>query len=345
MTALTDAGGNVVQKYAYDPWGARRNPDDWTQKDSRTSWITNRGYTGHEHLDAFGVIDMNGRVYDPLTAQFLSPDPYVQAPDFSQNFNRYSYCLNNPLKFTDESGELFFLWPIVNAFKDLAINTYWKSWKQGINAWTNKENWHSTVMAWKIDVGLFKGNFVQYLSRITWELPQNILGNEISQLHNYFNGVKAVTYYGGATAVTSYSEKRLFGLGLFRSTNGFTLGSYINGTSELTADPGNVIFQHEYGHYLQSQSVGPGYLLLYAIPSAFTKDKYNFAEQDANARAFSYFSKHVEGYNWVDEYGVEESQWKRERNPIKSYNWSLPFDDPDNQKTLKNKKRTLGWII
>ncbi len=50
----------------------------------------------------------NGRVYDPLIGQFLSPDNYVQVPDFTQNFNRYSYCLNNPLKYTDPSEEWFF---------------------------------------------------------------------------------------------------------------------------------------------------------------------------------------------------------------------------------------------
>ena len=33
------------------------------------------------------------------------PDPLVQDPASTQNFNRYSYCLNNPLKYTDESGE------------------------------------------------------------------------------------------------------------------------------------------------------------------------------------------------------------------------------------------------
>jgi len=66
-----------------------------------------RGYTGHEHMPEFGLINMNGRLYDPLLGRFLSPDPYVQMPDFSQNYNRYSYCLNNPLKYTDPSGELF----------------------------------------------------------------------------------------------------------------------------------------------------------------------------------------------------------------------------------------------
>ena len=106
MIALTDASGNVIERYAYDPWGARRNPDDWTQKDSRTKWIINRGYTGHEHIDAFGIINMNGRVYDPLTAQFFSPDPYVQAPESWLNYNRYGYCSGNPFRYTDPSGDL-----------------------------------------------------------------------------------------------------------------------------------------------------------------------------------------------------------------------------------------------
>ena len=105
LIALTDENGTVVERYAYDPWGARRNPDNWTESDTRTSWIVNRGYTGHEHLDAFGIINMNGRVYDPLTAMFFSPDPYVQEPDKWLNYNRYGYCFGNPLKYTDPSGE------------------------------------------------------------------------------------------------------------------------------------------------------------------------------------------------------------------------------------------------
>jgi len=47
---------------------------------------------------------MNGRVYDPWLGRFLSPDPFVQSPGNSQSYNRYSYCLNNPLKYIDPSG-------------------------------------------------------------------------------------------------------------------------------------------------------------------------------------------------------------------------------------------------
>ncbi|MBZ0244304.1 MAG: DUF5675 family protein, partial [Bacteroidales bacterium] len=52
---------------------------------------------------------MNGRVYDPFLARFLSPDPQLQSPDYSQNYNRYSYAWNNPLKYTDPSGEFIHL--------------------------------------------------------------------------------------------------------------------------------------------------------------------------------------------------------------------------------------------
>lgn len=47
-------------------------------------------------------------MYDVGLCRFLSLDPYVQAPDFIQNFNRYSYCLNNLLVYTDPSGEFVF---------------------------------------------------------------------------------------------------------------------------------------------------------------------------------------------------------------------------------------------
>jgi RHS repeat-associated protein len=124
ITHLIDASGTVVQELSYDPWGRLRNPDNqelYAVGGEPTPFL-GRGYTGHEHLTMFGLINMNARLYDPAVGRFLSPDPYVQSPDFSQNFNRYSYCLNNPLRYTDENGKFIFslFIPVIGVFLDAA---------------------------------------------------------------------------------------------------------------------------------------------------------------------------------------------------------------------------------
>ena len=48
---------------------------------------------------------MNARLYDAKLHRFLAPDNFVQDPYNTQNYNRYSYVLNNPVSFVDPSGE------------------------------------------------------------------------------------------------------------------------------------------------------------------------------------------------------------------------------------------------
>ena len=91
--------GTQVYSASYDAWGKQ------TVTMNKIGFI--RGYCGHEMLNDYQIINMNGRLYDPVLGRFLSPDNFVQTPDFSQNYNRYSYCLNNPLKYTDPSGEFW----------------------------------------------------------------------------------------------------------------------------------------------------------------------------------------------------------------------------------------------
>ena len=104
IIGLISSTGSYIERHAYDPWGRRRNPTNWSFGNVSESKLTSWGYTGQEHLDMFGLINMNGRVYDPVISRFLNVDPIVQNPGKSQNFNSYSYCLNNPLRYRDPSG-------------------------------------------------------------------------------------------------------------------------------------------------------------------------------------------------------------------------------------------------
>jgi RHS repeat-associated protein len=81
---------------------------------------------------AFGLINMNGRVYDPMTSSFLSVDNYVQDPSSTQNFNRYAYCMNNPLKYTDPDGEWiqYLIGGLLGAWNGYSIGK-----AAGLNGW------------------------------------------------------------------------------------------------------------------------------------------------------------------------------------------------------------------
>lgn len=294
VTRIYNTSGTAVFSAQYDPWGV--------QTVTTNTIRYNRGYCGHEMLNDLQLINMNGRMYDPYLGRFLSPDSYVQLPTSAQSFNRYSYCLNNPLKYVDLDGE-WFEFTLLNACKDFFVNTFIKVWSQGFNAWSKSSNWHSTLTAYKIDMGLFKGNLKQILSRLTWEAPQSYLGYLIGSIQNTFYGVKSVSYYGGATAIEYYISE----------WGAFTLGSFVNGERGLHANPNNRLFQHEYGHYLQSQAMGWGYISRIAIPSLMSTmhndGNHDFQpfEQDANRRAFLYFNKNVEGF--YKSYDEKDSDW------------------------------------
>jgi len=100
---LTDEQGKLIEEYSYDAWGMRRDPYTFDPILSGSSQIA-YGFTGHEQLDLFKLVNMNGRMYDPVIGRFMSPDPVLQFPNFTQGLNPYSYVLNNPLRYTDPSG-------------------------------------------------------------------------------------------------------------------------------------------------------------------------------------------------------------------------------------------------
>lgn len=162
LNIITDEQGKIVKEFSFDAWGKRRNLD-WSMLKEQTKISESsyeRGFTTHEHYDLFDLVDMNGRIYDPVLGRFLSPDPFIQDISDLQNFNRYSYVLNNPLTYTDPSG-YFSIGPIKlpNPFESLRdaarylggaiplvgiiASSDW-AWEKG-SKWI-KENWKTVVI-------------------------------------------------------------------------------------------------------------------------------------------------------------------------------------------------------
>ncbi len=107
ILGITDENGVFKEKRHFDAWGKLVKLEDGNGNALNNFKVLDRGYTGHEHLMGAGLVHMNGRLYDPILHRFLSPDNYVQNPSDPLSFNRYSYVLNNPLKYIDQNGEFF----------------------------------------------------------------------------------------------------------------------------------------------------------------------------------------------------------------------------------------------
>ena len=121
---IVDGNKNIVQSSHFDPWGNRMSPTDWADREDGSEFSFHRGFTGHEHYDRFGIINMNARLYDPILGRFFSPDPQVQDPFSTQGLNRYSYCGNNPVMYIDKDGEVawFIIAAAIGGVVNVALN-------------------------------------------------------------------------------------------------------------------------------------------------------------------------------------------------------------------------------
>ncbi|WP_171045590.1 RHS repeat-associated core domain-containing protein [Pseudoalteromonas rubra] len=142
IIAVTNRNYELLARYSYDVFGAQKykGPQNLVdtlnfstaQRIFDTVSDNFRGYTGHEPVKIGSdsrIIHMNGRIYDTSTGRFMQADPVVQAPSNLQNYNAYSYVLNNPLSYTDPSGYLFKkLWkkikPFIGAIAAIAVSLY-----------------------------------------------------------------------------------------------------------------------------------------------------------------------------------------------------------------------------
>lgn len=189
ILAVTDNAGAIVEKRLFDAWGAVLKVQNGAGVTLAGLTVLDRGYTGHEHLESVGIINMNGRLYDPKLHRFLQPDNFIQDPSNTQNYNRYGYVLNNPLKYTDPSGEIV-VGVAIGIGAAIAALTY-------------------TITALVTDVpfnvgGLVKATFIGAASSaVTFGIGSaagNLFANFYSQAA--FSAAAHGTFQGGMTAIS-----------------------------------------------------------------------------------------------------------------------------------------------
>jgi RHS repeat-associated protein len=267
---ITDTSGNTVQELSFDAClshsaegeGKRREPATWQPYAANATIppaFIDRGFTFHEHLYPFTLINMNGRAYDPLVGRFLSADPYILAPANPQNLNRYSYCLNNPLRYTDPSGELLWYVPFVFAAANLTADLI-----------ANNFNMNFGQMAASAASGALAG--VLGGAKIT-SFGQAALSAGLSQVNRLFPHISIIQ-----NNTSSFSVSPMIGFGTHGSNVGYefdmqaTLGTrsigfsfgggYISGLNSLgcAAGPSPYVSASAFAGYFDGHSsFGIGY--------------------------------------------------------------------------------------
>ena len=198
ILAVMDEKGDKVFEASYDAWGKQ------TIKLNKIG--LQRGYTGHEMLNDFDIINMNGRLYDPVLGRFLSPDNFVQMPDNAQSYNRYSYCLNNPLKYTDPSGEAFVIDDATIAFTIFSVaSSMMQAAATGGNVWkAGAFSLLSSAASWGIG-GLFSNATTTFGNELLRAGAHGLASGVLSALDN---GSFTSSFIAGAVAsgIGSYAK-------------------------------------------------------------------------------------------------------------------------------------------
>jgi len=307
---VTHIRGPILEETHYYPFGGTLA--GISSKSLNFGDPTNKyKYNGIEQNNDFdlNLYDAFYRNFDPQIGRFWQIDPKLE---LSINMSPYAAMDNNPILKSDPLGDIAIIDDaIIGFFKGLfrkrsnfeggAKTRFGNAFRSAGRHAANSAKIYGGLFASDNNRSFF-GQVGEILSRFTWQLPNTIAGFTGAHIANMGRNVNWVDYEAGATVLNVGNK----------DWGGLTLGSFILGDHTIEADPDNSLFQHEYGHYLQSQAIGPRYFIDVALPSLYSAsiknrgDYYghmNFhTEKDASTRSLIYF-------NNID-------KWNFDLNPI-----------------------------
>jgi RHS repeat-associated protein len=208
-TAFTsDSSGAQTSTIKYFPFGATRSTSGTVPTDKK--------FTG-QRLDETGLYYYGARYYDASIGRFISADSIVPDPANPQTFNRYSYCLNNPLRYIDPSG-----------LDVLLVG--------------GSDSTYDSMMEWRqqvIDSGMLAEGEEVY---IIWDIDSEIAGIQscdvaprYTQLdtwlskHQDVTDLKIISHSEGAAATGTYIADWLHGTGNVSESSANLLNSQLKG--------------------------------------------------------------------------------------------------------------------
>ena len=125
---IYDGAGAVVANYNYDAWGGIISVTDANgaaiTDSNHIANVNPLRYRGYYYDSETGLYYLQSRYYDPAVKRFINADGYVATGLGLSDYNMYSYCGNNPICRSDNSGSS---WQDVKNFVGRAWNKV-KSW-------------------------------------------------------------------------------------------------------------------------------------------------------------------------------------------------------------------------
>lgn len=278
IVTVTNSSAAVEAEQSFDAWGRRRIFDTWALL-APTAAVPNiqvwlyRGYTGHEHLDQFGLINMNGRLYDPVLGRMLSPDNYISDAGFTQDYNRYSYARNNPLLYTDPDGNN----PIIGAIIGAVSYTLGVAFSEG-----GFKNWNWFGFASSVVIGAMTSGFA---SELGGAVSAGVTAGSLSPLAAGAIQAGAYAAFGGTT---SYLTGGSFASGALTGAAGSVMGSFTSGfnnpalTIASSAAFGGIVAEFSGGNFWNGAALA-------GIIAGFNHAAHNISDGIEERRALRQF--------------------------------------------------------